>query len=619
MSAKYSYVSSLPGAYGTGPGGAPTFNVTAASYGGQPGGNTGTPAYSDITKRALMYGTAVGPTALGSAGNQHGYSGGGAVKLVVSGTITVNGALSADCTSAPNTAGSSGGSIWIVSGTLEGDGRITANGSAASSGGAAGGGGRIDISGVTNNFTGTLQARGGYGLSAFARGQAGSLVLPSATLESFTPHGTNFIFGNSVSFGDCVVSNGVLLTLECNEGQNVFSFDSLTIENGGTVRCMGNLLSINEAAGGTSNNILGQGVTLIASNLTIEAGGSLNADGRGFDSVVLPAAHPLNNGAYGGMAGGFGGTCFGSLSNVTALGSGGAVTGGGAIRLIVTDTLTVDGSLSCNGSGTAAGYGGSGGSLWIDCATLQGAGVIAANGSSVGTINRNGGGGRVHLLWSGLGAINPLEHGTVSAFGGGAHPFYKGAAGTVLLQNRESTESLGSLVVVNDTAATNSVTLLPDGDLELNRIYMADSYVYFYSNRTLAVTTVFSNQNVFAAGESSTVSLVGTNEATVYGSGAFSGLRIDDTNKVVRFEAGKTTLVQRALSLNNASLQSTTYGAAWNLVLGAGASQDVRLVWVSDSHAGGGSTIRVQSRRSRDEGNNVNWVFPATGSLIIVR
>jgi hypothetical protein len=148
---------------------------------------------------------------------------------------------------------------------------------------------------------------------------------------------------------------------------------------------------------------------------------------------------------------------------------------------------------------------------------------------------------------------------------------------------------------------------------------MADSYVYFYSNRTLAVTTVFSNQNVFAAGESSTVSLVGTNEATVYGSGAFSGLRIDDTNKVVRFEAGKTTLVQRALSLNNASLQSTTYGAAWNLVLGAGASQDVRLVWVSDSHAGGGSTIRVQSRRSRDEGNNVNWVFPATGSLIIVR
>jgi hypothetical protein len=609
-SAKYSYVSYAPGPLGVGPGGVATYDVSGASHGGQPGASYDSPAYADLTKRTALYGSAIGPTALGSGGNQHNFSGGGAIKVDVTGTITVNGTLSADVSTTGNPSGS-GGSIWIASGTLEGDGRISANGGHSSVGNAAPGGGRIDVSGTTFNFTGSIHARGGSGGNAFSRGQAGSVVLPPATMDSFMPYGTNFVFGNSLAFGDCVVSNGVVLTLDANEGQNVFTFRSLTVKDGGQVVCMGNVQAFNFAAGGATNEVYGEGVVILASNVTIEAGGSLNADGKGFDSSILAQFHAANS-AYGGQAGAFTGKTYGPISNVTSLGSGAAVAGGGAIRLVVDDTLTVDGALTCDGAGTAAGNGGAGGSVWIECATLQGSGVISADGSAVGTVNRNGGGGRIHMDYAALGGTRPA----ISAFGGGTDPALKGAAGTILVRDLSSSESLGSLVIANDTAATNSATELPDSDLTLDRLVMASSYVVVKLDRTLAATTAVSNDNVFVGGA---VALVGTNDAVVSGSAFFSDFRIDDTDKVVRFEAGQTNTVLRELSLNLANLQSTVPGAWWYLNCAPGAVQDVLRVRVSDSHAGGGATIRVQSRQSRNDGNNVNWFFPATGGLLIIQ
>jgi autotransporter-associated beta strand protein len=624
-SAKYSYVSSLYGASGTGPGGAPTFNVTAASYGGQPGGNTATVAYSDISKRAPPYGPAVGPTALGSSGNQHGHVGGGAIKLIVSDTITVNGALSADAVqAATGSEGSSGGSVWIASGTLEGSGRITANGAPVLTGGGGGGGGRIDIGGVVNNFTGLLVARGGTGGNVFNRGQAGSLILPAsagssgATLANFAPYGTSFILGNSMTFGDCVVSNGVVLTLDCNEGENTFTFNSLTIQSGGTVRCMGNLLAINAAAGGVSNSIRGLGVTLAVSNLTIEAGGSLNADGKGFDSSTLASARLSNAGGYGGYAGGVAGWVYGTISNVAILGSGTTTAGGGAIRIVASGAVSVDGALTADGLATTN-AGGSGGSLWIDCDSLLGSGVISANGS--GATNKvGGGGGRLHVVCNALGTPNPFDAKKLQAFGGGALPALKGGAGTVLLQKRGSTEPLGTLMIVNDTVSSASAMELPYADLALDRVLMEMSYVYQPTSFILSVTTVFSNRNVFVASPGSTVSLVGSGDAIVYGSAAFDGFRIDGAGKTVRFEAGQTNSAARELSLNSATLLSTQPGSWWYLNCLPGATQSVQCVRVQDGNAGGGVPIVVQDWRSRDWGNNVNWIFPPpAGTLIIIR
>lgn len=74
------------------------------------------------------------------------------------------------------------------------------------------------------------------------------------------------------------------------------------------------------------------------------------------------------------------------------------------MRLIVSDTLLVNGQITANGSnGVAGSYGsgggGSGGSIWITTRTLEGSGTINANGGAGGDGPRGkgggGGGGRV--------------------------------------------------------------------------------------------------------------------------------------------------------------------------------------------------------------------------------
>ena len=101
---------------------------------------------------ANPYGDCAAPVTLGSSTSA---AGGGAVKLVSSGTITVNGTIDA---SAENKKGSaSGGNVWIVCETLAGasSGRIRANGSPTpdSHGGA---GGRVALDYSTKTYVGTV-------------------------------------------------------------------------------------------------------------------------------------------------------------------------------------------------------------------------------------------------------------------------------------------------------------------------------------------------------------------------------------------------------------------------------------------------------------------------------
>ncbi len=76
--------------------------------------------------------------------------------------------------------------------------------------------------------------------------------------------------------------------------------------------------------------------------------------------------NPVNAGSGGGSINGPGGW------------------GGGALKLIVTGTLTVNGILSANGTDGAGGStagGGAGGSLWLQINNLAGNGKILANGT----------------------------------------------------------------------------------------------------------------------------------------------------------------------------------------------------------------------------------------------
>jgi len=99
----------------------------AAGHGGK-GGSTGyIGTYGDVLITANggnTYGISSEPIELGSGGQY--YKGGGAIKLEVSGTLENDGIISAN--GKGPLAGSSGGSIWIKANDLTGMGIISANG-----------------------------------------------------------------------------------------------------------------------------------------------------------------------------------------------------------------------------------------------------------------------------------------------------------------------------------------------------------------------------------------------------------------------------------------------------------------------------------------------------------
>jgi hypothetical protein len=121
--------------------GAPTNDYSGAGHGGRGGGSAGGPAYGDYQE----------PVTLGSAGRKNCSDGGGAMRLILTGTMEIpdGGVVSANADKAQTYCGAgAGGSIWIEAQAIIGEGVVEAKGGDArytyeSSGG--GGGGRIAI------------------------------------------------------------------------------------------------------------------------------------------------------------------------------------------------------------------------------------------------------------------------------------------------------------------------------------------------------------------------------------------------------------------------------------------------------------------------------------------
>jgi len=223
------------------------------------------------------------------------------------------------------------------------------------------------------------------------------------------------------------------------------------------------------------------GVTIIADNVTIASGGSISANGQGCSGGVSGNAEGKTpsgqtgggssgnssrgggGGGYGGSGGsgqnsigvgpgsGSGGSAYGAAQTTQPayLGSGGGFgsntgtggAGGGAIKLVVLDSLLVNGIISANGNsgnsgggGNAGGGGGSGGSIWIITGALDGTGSISANGGTGGggpTKGGGGGGGRIAVYYFGTTTFSQANI-TVLAGGasGGAGPGTAGPSPT---------------------------------------------------------------------------------------------------------------------------------------------------------------------------------------------
>ena len=520
---QYSSITANAKGYGaaTGPGAGQSANN---SGGGGFGGLGGKPE-SGATG-GLPYGSVVEPTDLGSGGGNSYYpggAGGGAIRLIVGGTLQVDGSISADGAAGRGywslgywtSGGGSGGSIWISASVLTGSAGIHANGGA---GGVAtsmsvqwaggGGGGRIALYYQTSTFSGPIAASGGT--SGSQPGGAGTIF----TKSSAQAHGKLLIDNGGTAAGktplvdgtctfDAVevkgkavldVSSGDLvdaaqLVVSGNgrvvDGGNIES-NLVRLESGGTfeLNVADTIASMVIASGGILTHAPGvSGFNLtVTGDMTVEPGGSISADAKGYGAATGPGAGQTSTvesgyvsigigggGGYGGQGGTSstgrtGGSIYGDQFEPNNFGSGGGNGGsalggssGGAIRLTVGGDLHNDGEISADGAPGAAdwlwgwwylaGGGGSGGSVWIVATSLSGDGAIHANGRAGGVANvqtgGGGAGGRIGIYY-----VENTFIGAISALGGGSGD-RRGEEGTKFINGPDAAP-----IVSVDTAPT---------------------------------------------------------------------------------------------------------------------------------------------------------------------
>lgn len=389
------------------------------------------------------YGSYTDPSSLGSGGTNIGSNGGGAIKLTVSGNLVVDGTVSVNGTgnSTSGSTGGSGGSVNITANNISGTGKISARGGNTTAGG---GGGRISFITPTSTFTGSIDVSGATtSNNAAYKGRAGTVY-----------------FGDNHDLVLGGVGNMTSLTLG---NDTAYVFSSITVNSGGVLTLDGNKYD-----GGLCNGInCGIGTDVIATDITVNGTGVITADYRGYGAGEGPGKSTgyYTSGSYGGYGWGLTtvGPTYGSATQPTALGSGGNAVSGGAIKLTVSGTLRVDGSITANGGVDNYG-GGSGGSIWLNnIGTLTGSGTISANGSTGNT--SGGGGGRIAIYTT----ANNFS-GTLTANGGGtALVPHKGTAGTIYFGSDNFDLVLGgagnmaSLTLGNDIAYTFSSITINDG------------------------------------------------------------------------------------------------------------------------------------------------------------
>lgn len=232
--------------------------------------------------------------------------------------------------------------------------------------------------------------------------------------------GANWSLGHPPREGECAVFEKGASTCRARKGtvapklaglslhrrfRGRVLFDAGFAESGGQklkltgdLCLLGGRLTVTGLVRGNGTSAKGTGVTIRAANLLIGRGGLLESDKRGFLAKQGPGfvySRGGSAGAHGGKGGGrLSGRArlYGDPKKPVTLGSGSMdANGGGAIRLIASGTVNLNGLVSASGGGRSGG--GAGGSIWITCVRFEGRGRIRANGGhdEVG----GGGGGRV--------------------------------------------------------------------------------------------------------------------------------------------------------------------------------------------------------------------------------
>ena len=202
-------------------------------------------------------------------------------------------------------------------------------------------------------------------------------------------------------------------------------------------------------------------LNVAARSLTVGAAAAIDASGKGHTRANCGLKATALSATYAGQSKYSSMPAFGSVREPADIGMGGAVyndgskanayaAGGGAVRLVVTETLTVDGAIRANGlASPVAGSSGTGGSVWVSAGSVVGSGEIAAESPScslLGADGRAGSGGRVAVH-----STTAVDFSTLTLSASAYGQACGGISGTVFV--KDSTLPNGELRIVNRFSA----------------------------------------------------------------------------------------------------------------------------------------------------------------------
>jgi len=205
---------------------------------------------------------------------------------------------------------------------------------------------------------------------------------------------------NTFPMASCTITN---TTLTLRNWDTALQATTIRVANNGIVTCFGPFTQAD-----ISNRVY-----VVCSNLTVDANGSIDVSKKGYANASGPGKG--HGGCYGTQKKGYNfGVAYGSMTAPEAPGSGGldyySTLGGhagGAVRVVATGTVTVNGSVLARGQdgwerGQIHASAGSGGGIYITCRRLEGAstGLIQVNGGNAGWAGWAGGGGRIAVIYN---------------------------------------------------------------------------------------------------------------------------------------------------------------------------------------------------------------------------
>ncbi|MBT6819283.1 MAG: hypothetical protein HOA57_02800 [Candidatus Magasanikbacteria bacterium] len=513
-------------------------------------GGTGLEDNSGTAAGGTPYCVLSGPTTMGSGGGARdsgdytGGSGGGYIKLSTSGTVTIDGTISADGgTGQFESGGGGGGTVYIsadiVTSTPVGLSAIGGNGA---NGGGGGGGGIIYIytntSTVTSTMLSVVAGADGTGATdgAFIWEKVNTDVAGSTctTLGNGDWDRISWDCGRFPTSTDNVVIDH---TVTLDIGFTIPSLNNLTINatkvltqsNSSTQTISGDLAifgtldhapnvdaDIDYSVNFSANNITVSSTGLISADFVGHPGGSTQADpdrpnGYGTGPGIGSGTNDGSGGAHCGDGGTgtegslSGGTAYCDINNLITMGSGGGVrtsayiggAGGGLIILnatataTISGTITADGQLADGGDFFESGAGG-GGSINITANIISGTPTsMTVTGGYADDGGGGGGGGGISLTYTVTTTIASSTTG-VDFNGGAADSPNDSVVGLFLAAVGNTAPTLTALTPVQTSASAVTVTTtVADTDSDVTSLtmeYSLDNSTWLTASNTVSVT-----------------------------------------------------------------------------------------------------------------------------------